>query len=45
MMNGTADEQEKKDHYNKNLKGEKSSHFHSTDAKGKKLEDRVHHRY
>lgn len=43
MNRGTANEQQKKDQHNKNYKGDNSSHFHSTDAKGDKLQDRTHH--
>lgn len=45
MNAGTANEQQKKDYHSKNKKGDKSSHFHATDADGAKLGDSVHHRH
>lgn len=43
MNNGTATEEQKKEQHNQNKKGDKSQHFHSTDAKGDKLENKMHY--
>lgn len=43
MKKGTASIEQKKEHHNKNYKGDHSNHVHSTDKKGKKLEDSMHH--
>lgn len=37
MNLGKPSDEEKKEHHNKNYKGEKSSHFHPTDEDGKKV--------
>lgn len=43
MNQGTATDKEKLDYLNKNMKGDHNTHVHSTDEKGNKLKNEVHH--